>query len=427
MAQSQIQLPTIQNWSCHSCSGCCRQHEIEVTPEEKARIEQQNWTAADGIPADRPLFVPLNSVPWSKQFRLGHQSDGACIFLDEQGLCRIHAKFGEPAKPLACRVYPYAFHPRDKKVTVSLRFSCPSVVANKGKSMVSNAAEIRTIAKAVLPEKLQAYSAPAIKPGEQLGWPDFLKFVDRLDETFAQPGLSTLRKILQALFWMHLVGEATFVKVQGDRLRELLDIITTTAVQEVPTDLGEFDPPSRTGMMPFRLLVAQYARKDTTASSESGWRGRWRMLRAATRFAKGRGTTPVLQGEFREVPFEAMDRSFGPLPEEADEILTRYFRVKIQSLHFCGPAYYDVPLVEGFHSLILVYPAVLWIARWLAASDDRENWTVNDISRALAIADHHHGFSPLFGSGPFRRRIRILNRLGDIPKLCVAYSGEITS
>ena len=56
-------------------------------------------------------------MTWSRRYRLGHQADGACVFLDERGLCRIHAKFGEQAKPLACRIYPYAFHPAGKKIT----------------------------------------------------------------------------------------------------------------------------------------------------------------------------------------------------------------------------------------------------------------------------------------------------------------------
>jgi lysine-N-methylase len=129
-----ISLPTIQNWSCHNCGGCCRQHAIAITAEEHQRITAQNWTPQDGIPAGRPIFERVGILPWSKWYRLGHQPDGACVFLDERGLCRIHAKFGEAAKPLACRIYPYAFHPAGRKVVVSLRFSCPSVAANRGRA-----------------------------------------------------------------------------------------------------------------------------------------------------------------------------------------------------------------------------------------------------------------------------------------------------
>ncbi|HET6426488.1 MAG TPA: YkgJ family cysteine cluster protein [Planctomycetaceae bacterium] len=116
-----LQLPTIQNWDCHNCGGCCTQHLIEVTEAERQRILAQNWTPADGIPAGQPLFEWHAGPPWKKRYRLAHRPDGGCVFLDDKGLCRIHAKFGEAAKPLACRIYPYAFHPQGKSVTVSLR------------------------------------------------------------------------------------------------------------------------------------------------------------------------------------------------------------------------------------------------------------------------------------------------------------------
>src|SRR6478736_6118333 len=92
-----LELPTIQNWSCHNCGGCCRQHAIAITVEEHQRIAGQGWTAADGIPAGQPLFERLGWFPWSKWHRLAHQPYGACVFLDERGMCRIHAKFGEAA------------------------------------------------------------------------------------------------------------------------------------------------------------------------------------------------------------------------------------------------------------------------------------------------------------------------------------------
>ena len=96
--------------------------------------------------------------------------------------------------------------------------------------------------------------------------------------------------------------------------------------------------------------------------------------------------------------------------------------MKIQGLHFCGPAYYNVPLVEGFQSLALVVPVVLWLARWLAAGQGRTRLETDDVSKALSIADHHHGYSPAFGQSGFRGRVRFLARLDDISKLLVWYS-----
>ena len=423
-----LTLPTIQNWSCHNCGGCCRQHAIEITAEERQRILSQAWTEQDGTPTGNALFEWHAGPPWAKRYRLAHRDDGACVFLDEQGLCRIHAKFGEPAKPLACRVYPYAFHPAGKKVTVSLRFSCPSVVANRGRTMSQNADDIRQIARAVVPDGFEKMPPPQISVRERVDWPDTLRFVDAIDATLATPGIPISLKLQRTLFWLNLVDQARFEKLSGTRLTEFLDLIRQAAVDELPNVIHQPDAdakPSAIAGVQFRLLAAQYARKDTAAGRSSGWRGRWNLFRAATRFARGSGNVPALQTSFREVPFETLEQPFG-FPSECEELWTRYIRVKVQGLHFCGAAYYDIPLVEGFQSLSLIFPATLWIARWLAASRDRKTLTPEDVAQALSIADHHHGYSPLFGTIGFRQRVRTLSQLGEIPKLINWYTRSAT-
>lgn len=420
-----LTLPTIQNWSCHNCGGCCRQHAIEVTEEERQRILSQGWTTNDGTPTGNALFERHAGPPWAKRFQLAHQADGACVFLNEQGLCRIHAKFGEAAKPLACRIYPYAFHPAGKQVTVSLRFSCPSVVANRGRTMSQNRDEIKQLARAIVPEGYERIPPPALSPHARVDWPDFFRFVDAIDDELKPMTVSITVKLQRILFWLNLVEQSRFDKLSGARLTEFLDVIRQAAGEEVQP-IAEGRQPmaeilSPIARMQFRLLTAQYARKDTAADLSFGWRGRWRLFRAATKFARGTGNVPSLQSVFREVPFEALEHPFG-FPAECEELWTRYFRVKVQGLHFCGPAYYGVPLVEGFQSLALVLPATLWIARWLAASQNRTPLTHEVVSQALTISDHHHGYSPIFGSFGFRKRVRMLAQMGEIPKLIRWYS-----
>ena len=219
-----LTLPTIQNWSCHNCGGCCRQHAIEVTEEERQRILSQGWTANDGTPTGNALFERHAGPPWAKRYRLAHQADGACVFLDERGLCRIHAKFGEAAKPLACRVYPYAFHPAGKQVTVSLRFSCPSVVANRGRSMKQNADEIKQLARAVVPEGHERTPPPALSGRERVDWPDLLRVIDAIDATLAAESVPITLKLNRTLFWLNLVEQSRFDKLSSGRLTEFLEI-----------------------------------------------------------------------------------------------------------------------------------------------------------------------------------------------------------
>ncbi|REJ82083.1 MAG: YkgJ family cysteine cluster protein [Planctomycetota bacterium] len=424
MSRFGLELPTIQNWSCHNCGGCCKQHGIYITDEEHDRIEKQNWTEQDGIPAGQPLFVRMGGLIGKRWWRLAHQPDGSCAFLDEKGLCRIHGKFGEEAKPLACRIYPYAFHPAGKKVVVSLRFSCPSVVKNLGRPVKQQSADLKGIARQIVPDNVTELPPPMVSPGTNVTWPDLQRFVAALDETLAGEDPVVI-KLLRALAWMKLVEQSRFDKIEGGRLTEYLNLICTAAEEDVPTDLTELadtlGEPSRIGGAPFRLLVGHYARKDTYAD-ETGLGERWRLLRNVLRFTRGTGEIPLVQDCFGPATFESLQGPFGPIPQDAEEIFTRYFRVKVRGMHFCGRAYYGIPLIEGFYSLVLVYPAVLWLARWLATGDGRDSLTTDDIAQALAIADHHHGYSPAFGTWGFRRRVRTLAQLGDIPRLCVYYS-----
>jgi lysine-N-methylase len=343
------------------------------------------------------------------------------VFLDERGLCRIHAKFGEQAKPLACRIYPYAFHPAGKRITVSLRYSCPSVAGNRGRPLTEQRDDLKALERLVVPEGAEQIPPPEVSPGQRLDWNETLKIVDALEALIAGGGAGGVGRLLVALRFADLLGQSRFEKIRGPRLDEFLELITSAALAEAPQDTATVPEPGAMGRMQFRLLCAQYARRDTFGDMNAGWRNRWRLFRAAVRFTRGQGLIPPMQTGFVEVPFAALEHSYGPLPAESEELLVRYLRVKLQGLHFCGRAYYDVPLVEGFQSLALVVPVVLWLARWLAAGAGRKALEAEDIGRALNVADHHHGYSPAFGQGGFRGRVRLLARLDDISKLAAWY------
>ena len=339
MATLRLELPVLQNWNCHNCGGCCRQHLIEVTEVERQRILDQNWTAEDGV--HQPVLTWHSGPLWRKRYRLTHTADGGCVFLDARGMCRIHAKFGEAAKPLPCRIYPYAFHPAGKSFAVSLRFSCPSVVANKGTPVSRQPSELKRLAEAVIPRTASQRPPPLLTSNDRVDWPDLLSFVEALDHTLADPAVPLVVKVVRALTWTTLVGQSSFEKIRGPQIREMIGLLMEAARVDLPVLPEKIPEPSPMGRLYFRTLVAQYARKDTVADLSSGLWDRWRLLRAILKFTRGQGDIPPLQPGQKAVPFASLEPSFGPLEPAAEEILTRYFRVKIQGLHFCGPAYYE--------------------------------------------------------------------------------------
>ena len=137
-------LPLVQNWDCHVCGQCCKEYTVHVTPEEQAKIEQQGWAKLPEF-AGIPLIV--RDGWFSRRMRLNHRADGSCVFLGDDGLCRIHKQFGSAQKPLACQLYPYVLIPTGDHWRVGVRFACPSATANKGRPLHEPRADLTTYAQ----------------------------------------------------------------------------------------------------------------------------------------------------------------------------------------------------------------------------------------------------------------------------------------
>lgn len=434
MAAVKLQLPVIQNWSCHNCGGCCREHLIEITAAEKAVIEKQGWTAKDGTPADRDLILKHGR----NTFRLNHADDGGCVFLDDKGLCRIHAKFGEPAKPLACRLYPYTFHPSSERgATVSLRFSCPSVVQNLGSAVTDQQADLQSMAREVV-GKHRTDDPPLIHDAaphgpQQTSWADFHKLVQALRDSLADQGVHFAVRLLRTLAWLELIEQSQFITMTGDKLDDLIQIVTTASIKAQPDNELPDLRPGRTARTLFRQIVAQCARHDTVVDQKGGLSVRWNLLKTILKFVYGRGTVPRMPGSasvekafptdiVREATFENLEGQFEARTEQVDALFARYFDVKLAGLHFCGAANFHLTAVEGFRSLALMYPVTLWLARWRAFERGADQVSLPDVSAALATADHNFAYSPALGTKSAQKRLKQLAGLGAIEQLINWYS-----
>ena len=414
MPRISLELPTIQNWSCHNCGGCCRQHAIYITPAEEQRIVGQKWVDLPDWPAEKSLFVA--DGPGGKK-RLATRDDGACVFLDERGLCRIHGKFGEPAKPLACQIYPYAFHPAGDGLTVSLRFSCPSVVKNLGKPVTEQEAGLRELARQVLPDNYKAAPPPELVRGQKVGWPEFLECVDALDAMLDVEGTPLVLRLRRMLEWSTLLEQAPIPHLTGEKLTAMIELLYAECEHRIEeTTTADVRPPQGAGLKLFRLAAGQYARHDTLATKPT-WKMRWNFFWSGISFARGKGLTPTPHRSLATVPFAALDVSYGGLTPEMETLLTRYLRVKVQGLHLCGRAAYGESLIDGLRTMVLVVSVMLWIAKWVAASRGRSTWTLDDLIEAITIVDHNHAYSPAFGTHSSLARVRMLQQLGDLERL----------
>src|SRR5208282_5963354 len=98
-------LNVLQHWDCQGCTNCCREYRVYITEEEQQRIAEQGW---EQTPEFANLTPVIKDGPASApRYRLAHDAGHACVFLNPEGRCRIHEKFGSEAKPFACRLYPF--------------------------------------------------------------------------------------------------------------------------------------------------------------------------------------------------------------------------------------------------------------------------------------------------------------------------------
>ncbi len=417
MAAISLELPTIQNWSCHNCGGCCRQHAIYVTESEEQRIVGQKWIDLPDWPVGQSLFVADGP---RGQKRLAARSDGGCVFLDERGLCRIHAKFGEPAKPLACQIYPYAFHPAGAGLTVSLRFSCPSVVKNLGQPVEDQQKHLVQLARQVLPQDYKPLPPPELVRGQSVSWDVFLDCVDALDAMLDMPQTPLVLRLRRVLEWSSLLEQAPIPHLTGDKLKAMIELLYAECehriADEKATDADSY--PTAVGQRLFRLAAGQYARHDTLAAKPT-LKMRWGFFWSGILYARGKGLTPAPHHKLSAVPFSALDKSYGGLSLEMEQLLTRYLRVKVQGLHLCGRAAYGESLIDGMRTMTLVVSVMLWISKWVAASQGSKVWTLDDLIEAITIVDHNHAYSPAFGNRSSLSRVRMLQQLGDLSRLLV--------
>jgi lysine-N-methylase len=414
-------LSVLQNWDCHITGTCCKEYRVTLSADEIQRIEEQGWQ-----PADLGGLSPFKRVGrlWSRKVELNHREDGSCVFLSQEGRCRIHERFGYESKPLPCRLFPFVLVPAGDHWRVSLRYACPSAAANKGRALPDHDPDLLTFATHLAQrEKLTPLpdgsltAPPRQDNGEKLDWPDTLRLVDALLACLSNRRDSLERRMRKCL---HLAGQmqkARLAEVRGGRLKELLHLLTSAADSETPSNPMVILPPRWIGRVLFRQAAALFTRKDHGPNRGLASRGRLALLGAAFRFTRGKGPIPRMHRGLPEATFEEVEQPRGPLPIAAEEILERYYTIKVGSLQFCGAASFGLPFWEGFETLALTLPLILWVAR-MYKDVSREQAVTN----ALTVVDDHVGFNRVLASFRQRASFTILARTGELKRLIAWYS-----
>lgn len=404
-----IRLPIVtlavaeQRYSCHGCGNCCRDFTVQLRPDDLARLSEQGWEAKLGF----PVTVNFRGVTYLRQ-----RDDGACIFLMENGLCRIHAEHGYEAKPIACQLFPFSVIPGPREAAMGVSFACASVQESKGADLTSHRRELLRMTER-LPESVEAPVPVALADGLVASEGEIDSVIREVERWMQRRDVPLVMR-LDGLAWCaQSFAAAKLGGVRGERFAELV----STLLGALPDELAHVPIEPATGRQRALVRQAVFARTEDPKIPALAKRGRLRttiaQLAASRRFRKGTGIVPRIGSEFAEgLHFESVERvaGIGASTDIAgiDELLVRYIRASLHGRRLWGAGYYGWPVTIGFAAHVLNLACIGWLARVHAAGRSAGVPSLADVRVAVGRVDRMAGRAPWLGTAPERLRLRYL-------------------
>ena len=407
-------LPISEHWDCHSCARCCRGSVIPLTEDDLAKIQSQGWNDHSEF---RNTKIVVRASFGSRRKVLAKRSDGSCVFLMDDGRCRIHLEHGLEAKPGVCQAYPLQLVPHHHAAYLTLRRSCPSAAAGRGAKISLERDDIRRILQQ-RKKKAVPGAVPCLAGRRRLSWKDTDRVFGSLGRLMTAPGYPMVRRLVHALLLCDSLELCDLGCLDAREQGELLTMLEESAPEEASAFFRERRPPSRTEAGVVRQSVFQFLRLHPRVEVRERWRDRLAIAGAAFRFLRGRGNVPNLAGTGARATFESLESPLGPLDAEVQEPLDRFLETATVSARYCLLLPRRWGVVDGFRNLALAYVAGMWLMRLFAADAQPSREMMAEIVVAL---DRGQGFGALTDSR-HRRRIRFLARPGQLPALAAWYA-----
>src|SRR5262245_35657437 len=353
-----------QRYSCHGCGNCCRDFTVQLREEDLAKLREQQWEKTLG----EPVTIEFRGVTYLRQ-----KENGACIFLMDDGLCRIHKDFGFNAKPIACQLFPFHLIPGAGGVTMGINFACQSVLENKGAELRTHSGELSRMT-AALPE-LERTPPPPMLSGQLRATPrEADSLADHIDRWLRRSDLEGgLPVRIDGLAWVitSLAG-AKLQNVRDQRFLDLLDMLFGA----LPDELAHY-PLNAPTLRQLRMLrQAVFTRTEDPKLNKIAKQGRWRtvwsQLQRGRRMRSGRGLTPQIGDSWpAHEPLESVN-IVEPASDPAQvslisDLMTRYFRASVLAGRCWGAGYYGWSMIDGLQALLLNVACIGWLARLHAA------------------------------------------------------------
>ena len=386
-----------QRYSCHGCGDCCRDFSVQLRDRDLRRLEEQGWEEKLG----EPVTVEFRGRRYLRQ-----RPDGACLFLQEDGLCRIHAEYGFHEKPVACRLFPFNLAPDARGTHAGLNFACQSVRANRGGALASHRGDLDRALREV-PESA-AIAPPRLADSLRAEVGEVDAVASHLDGWLAREEIP-LAVRLDGFAWLAQgLGSADLREVRGSRLAELVELLSSA----LPDELLHLpvEPAGRGQMRQLRQAVFARIEDPRFTDDESRPRlsARLEQWIRSSRFARGRGAVPGLARGWT-TPASFAEIASMPKVEAGEEIadlVTRWLRSSVLGGRAWGAGYYGWSIVDGLQALSLDTACLGWLARAQAAGRGLEVVDVEAVGEAMGRIDRARGRAVWLGTAGEQLRLR---------------------
>ena len=144
-ASVPLLIPDDLRFSCSACGSCCLGVNVGPIGGDVAKAIEAERARVSGSPLPpRGLFFSM--VPEGDDARVVvcQSRNGACVFLEPDGLCRVHRTMGPASKPRVCRLFPIQFASTPRGVAVEFQLECRDILrASRGEPV--REAEVREL------------------------------------------------------------------------------------------------------------------------------------------------------------------------------------------------------------------------------------------------------------------------------------------
>ncbi|MDR3706980.1 MAG: YkgJ family cysteine cluster protein [Capsulimonadaceae bacterium] len=404
---------SFQRYDCTGCGVCCKgRFAITISKADRDRIVAQKWTDEELDLGGAKLFTKHGD-----EFVIAHRANGACAFLQDDGLCRIHARYGIAAKPTACRLYPFRLIPAGRQVRVDVRYDCPATAGNDGQPVDGHRRELLSLLKLLTPDQAAELPAPTLFGATSLSWRALVLITESYERLLLDISLPITKRLAACINLTSLLRDRRIAKVADGDFDDFVRALESTVQMAAVEDPIVRRTPLPMEALVFRHVLGVHGRIDRVGEKAS-LVGRFG---ASMNLLGGRGMVPRLYEGFPDVSFRDIEAFRYEPSGDTSLTIERYLHTHLISMGFFGAGYYGDGYLDGLNALLLTYPLLLWFARAFAGSEGASTLSPANIERALMVVDHQRGQTPLMNTGSERALARYLGDRNVLRSLAIWY------